>query len=71
MARRQSNVKSHHQQVEELIYHPYVFLFPPLSQEEFYNLRADININGQGIAITVLKGTNQIIDGRHRYEICK
>lgn len=46
-------------------------MFPPLSKEEFDNLRADITVNGQGIAITVLKGTNQIIDGRHRYEICK
>ncbi|WP_414515715.1 DNA methyltransferase [Nostoc sp. PCC 9305] len=71
MPRKQSNIKCHHRQVEELTYHPYIFLFPPLSPQEFQNLRADIAINGQGIAITVLKGTNQIIDGRHRYEICK
>lgn len=71
MVRRKSNIKCACQQVEELIYHPYVFLFPPLSQEEFDNLKADIATNGQGIAITVLKATNQIIDGRHRYEICK
>ncbi|MEH2325884.1 MAG: DNA methyltransferase [Nostoc sp.] len=71
MPRKQSNIQCHHQQVEELTYHPYIFLFPPLSPQEFQNLRADIAINGQGIAITVLKKTNEIIDGRHRYEVCK
>lgn len=56
--------------VVELKYHPYVYFFPRLNREEFEYLKKDIVANGQGIPITVLVGTNLVIDGRHRYEIC-
>ncbi len=57
--------------VIDLKYHPYVYLFPCLNKQEFEDLKKDIVANGQGIPITVLARTNLILDGRHRYEICR
>lgn len=54
-----------------LKYHPYVYLFPRLNKQEFEDLKRDIAANGQALPITVLAGTNLIIDGRHRYEACQ
>lgn len=72
MANNQSIRFSCKQQIEEmeLEYHPYVYLFPRLGRQEFEDLKSDIDVNGQGIPIAVLAGTNLIVDGRHRYEAC-
>ena len=48
--------------------HDLALLFPPMTDEELGNLRADISANGVHQPIAVWKGS--IIDGRHRYQIC-
>jgi ParB-like chromosome segregation protein Spo0J len=56
--------------VIELRYHRFVELFPRMVEEDFEQFKKDIAINGLYIPILVLKDTDLIIDGRHRYEAC-
>ena len=44
-------------------------LFPPMSDEEYAGLKADIAANGVQQAIAVWQG--QVIDGLHRYQACE
>jgi len=50
--------------------HRHVSLFPPMRDDEFEQLKQDIEKHGLEIPIKILKGKNLIIDGRHRYEAC-
>ncbi|GAB5444939.1 MAG: hypothetical protein Fues2KO_52880 [Fuerstiella sp.] len=49
--------------------HPAADLFPPMSEEEYQTLKADIEKNGLQTPITVRDG--MILDGRHRLRACK
>lgn len=49
--------------------HDLALLFPPMTDEELSDLRADISANGIQQPIAVWRGS--IIDGRHRYQICR
>ena len=51
--------------------HRLVEIFPPMIQDEFKRLKTSIYSNGQEVPIKVLKSTNEIIDGRHRYKACQ
>ena len=51
--------------------HRLVEIFPPMTPEEFESLKKSIHRNGQQVPIKVLKSTNEIIDGRHRYQACQ
>lgn len=53
----------------EPTYHPIAHLFPRMSKADYAALRDDIKANGMHTYIAVWKG--QIIDGRHRAEVCK
>jgi len=48
--------------------HPLAQLFPPMSQEEFLNLKEDILANGLNHPITLLE--SKILDGVHRAKAC-
>ena len=48
--------------------HKLAEIFPPMIQDEFESLKKSIHCNGQEVPIKVLKSTNEIIDGRHRYK---
>ena len=48
--------------------HPLTEVFPPLSPEQFADLKADIGANSLREPITVWR--DRIIDGRHRYLAC-
>ncbi|HVA89210.1 MAG TPA: hypothetical protein VNL71_05160, partial [Chloroflexota bacterium] len=48
--------------------HPLAELIPPMSGEEFTELREDIKANGLAKAITLYEG--KILDGRHRAKVC-
>lgn len=50
------------------LFHPVSGLFPPMSDAEFAELKADIQAHGQREPIWRYRG--QIIDGRHRYRAC-
>ena len=52
----------------ELPLHPFVALFPPMSDEEYASFREDIRKNGVREPICLYNG--QIIDGRNRYRAC-
>ncbi len=52
----------------QLLFHPLADLLPPMSQQEFEELKADIAANGQHHPILTYKG--QIVDGRHRFSAC-
>ena len=52
----------------ELPFHPFADLFPPMSQREFDELKADIAANGQHHPIITHQGL--IVDGRHRWSAC-
>ncbi|MEM6401615.1 MAG: DNA methyltransferase [Cyanobacteria bacterium P01_D01_bin.116] len=54
----------------ELKCHKFVSLFPRMTKDQFGQFKKDIAVNGLYIPILVLKNTNLIIDGRHRYEAC-
>jgi ParB-like chromosome segregation protein Spo0J len=51
----------------------YQDLIPPLTIQEFNELRESIRNNGQRLRITVSDRTGQlvIVDGHHRYKACK
>ena len=51
--------------------HKLAEIFPPMIQDEFESLKKSIHCNGQEVPIKVLKSTNEIIDGRHRYKACQ
>lgn len=53
----------------ELAVHPYAELIPAMTDEEFEELRADIEANGQQEKIRLYEG--KILDGRHRYRACR
>lgn len=54
-----------------LIINPkYDSLIPPLSLQEYDSLRTSISESGQWVPITI-NDKNQILDGHHRYKICK
>lgn len=48
----------------------YDSLIPPLSLQEYDSLRTSIGENGQWIPI-IINDKNEILDGHHRYKICK
>lgn len=50
--------------IPDPVYHPVIELFPPMSDADFQDLKADIAKNGLKTEIAVWKG--QLIDGRHR-----
>ena len=54
----------------KLTVHPYALKFPPLSEKERATLKADIAQNGQLYPI-VINRQDQVLEGRHRYEICR
>ena len=49
--------------------HELATMFPPMSDEEYEGLKADIAMNGAHQPVAVWRG--QIIDGRHRYQACQ
>ncbi len=53
---------------QDLPFHPLADLFPPMNQEEFAELCADIKARGQLHPILTYKGL--IVDGRHRWSAC-
>lgn len=52
-----------------LAFHPYANLFPLIEGQEFYDLAEDIRLNGlhDRIALIMVDGSEQILDGRNRY----
>jgi hypothetical protein len=50
--------------------HPMADLFPPLSDERFAELKADIQKNGQ-LERIVINSKNQCVDGWNRLRVCK
>jgi hypothetical protein len=50
--------------VTEIKIHPACDLFPPMSEEDYQELKADIAANGVQESVTFWRG--QLIDGRHR-----
>jgi hypothetical protein len=53
----------------DMPFHPLADLVPPMTDDEFDDLVADIKANGQRLVIWVYKG--QLLDGRHRYRACR
>lgn len=49
-------------------FHEISNLFPPMAEQDFQELKADIQANGLRESIVVYDG--KIIDGRHRYRAC-
>jgi hypothetical protein len=49
--------------------HPLAELIPPMSDDEFAELREDIKENGLREAVTVFEG--KLLDGRHRARACE
>ena len=49
--------------------HEYAEIFPAMSVAELEQLEEDIKAKGLQHKITLYQG--KILDGRHRYEICK
>jgi len=49
--------------------HPFSKLFPPISDEDFGKLAADIKLNGLHQPIVRYQG--QILDGNNRYRACE
>lgn len=49
--------------------HELADLFPPMTVEEYDQLKADIEVNGVHQAVAVWRGA--VIDGRHRYTACE
>jgi ParB-like chromosome segregation protein Spo0J len=47
--------------------HPKADLMPRMTDAEFEDLKRDVGTFGIKVPLLVLEGTNQIIDGRHRY----
>jgi hypothetical protein len=55
-------------QVEQLQPHLLANRFPPPSEPEYQQLKDDIDVNGQRVAIVTFQGS--ILDGRSRYRAC-
>lgn len=53
-----------------LVYKEYENLVPPLPDEEYQSLKESIKQNGLWMPI-IVNEKNQILDGHHRYKICK
>lgn len=53
----------------EIKLHPVCEIFPPMSDEEFHQLKADIAENGQRESIVYWN--QMLVDGRHRLRACK
>jgi ParB-like chromosome segregation protein Spo0J len=51
--------------------HPKALMMPELSESQFKALKAGIADHGLQHAIKVLKGTNLLLDGRHRLQACR
>jgi ParB-like chromosome segregation protein Spo0J len=49
--------------------HPLAEMIPAMSEEEFADLKADIEANGQAEPITLYRG--DVLDGRHRSRACE
>lgn len=49
--------------------HPAALMLPPMSDDEFAALKADIQEHGLRVPVVELKG--QIVDGRHRARACE
>lgn len=49
--------------------HPFCKIFPPMAEEAFKELVADIKLRGQLAPIIAYEG--QILDGRHRWQACQ
>lgn len=49
--------------------HPLAELIPSMTDDEFQDLKADIEANGQKLPITIYE--KRILDGRHRYRACR
>lgn len=58
------------QTTPELTPHLFALKFPALPEKDRAALKADVQLNGQLHPI-VINEQNQILDGRHRYEICR
>jgi hypothetical protein len=56
--------------IAELTLHAFALKFPALPQKDCTALKADIELNGQLHPI-VINEKNEILDGRHRYEIVR
>jgi ParB-like chromosome segregation protein Spo0J len=54
---------------EPLAVHPLANIFPPMAPDEMERLKDSVEEHGQGEPITVWDG--QIVDGRHRYQVCQ
>jgi ParB-like chromosome segregation protein Spo0J len=54
---------------DEIVLHAAASIFPPLSEEAFDRLKADIKANGQNEPIVYWNGL--LIDGRHRLRACE
>lgn len=54
--------------IERLQVHPLADLFPPMGDDEFAALKADIAAHGQRVPILTLDG--RIVDGRNRHRAC-
>jgi len=52
----------------ELTLHPLAELFPPMNDDDYQALKADIARRGQLNPVTVQDG--QVLDGRHRWRAC-
>jgi hypothetical protein len=48
--------------------HPLAELIPPMSDEEYGELRADVEANGLRAPVTLYEG--MVLDGRHRARVC-
>ena len=57
------------QQQHKWTLHPACEIFPPMSDDEFQKLKADIKEHG--VLQDIISWRGQIIDGRHRIEACK
>jgi len=55
----------------QLKIHPVAALFPPLTDQEFQQLVADIKTNGQHVPITLTADGKTIVDGINRWKACK
>jgi site-specific DNA-methyltransferase (adenine-specific) len=55
--------------MKTLTIHPYANIFPEMNEHEFSALREDIRVNGLREPILTYQG--KIIDGRHRFKVCR
>jgi ParB-like chromosome segregation protein Spo0J len=53
----------------ELKTHPLAELLPPMTEEEYAGLRADVRVR-RGLLDPIILYEGQVLDGRHRYRAC-